>query len=63
MIFLALNKEGLGLYLANVVCASTNKGEENNLEQAVPSVIPMFIFVSKIAELFSLSHVLVCKLF
>lgn len=62
MIFLALNKEGLGLYLANVVCASTNKGEENNLEQAVPSVIPMFIFVSKI-ELFSLSHVLVCKLF
>lgn len=57
---MVLNKERLDLYLANVVCTSTNKMEENNLEQAVPSVIPMFIFVSKIAELFSLSNVLVC---
>lgn len=58
--FLALNKETLDLDHANVVCTSTNKMEENNLEQAVPSVIPMFNFVSKIAELFSLSNGLVC---
>lgn len=54
-------KERLDLYLANVVCISTNKMEENNLEQAVPSLIPMFIFVSKIAELFLPGNVLVCR--
>jgi len=56
-----LNKDRLDLYLPNVVCTSTNKMEESNLEQAVPSVIPMFIFVSKITELFSLSNVFVCR--